>query len=93
MAHGKSDEEIIRTKRNTARYFVETRQLAWVLLAATIAWGVYGYRTMPQRKDPDVPIRDAVAICAWPGASAESIEQLVTRSASRQTPTAQTSPA
>jgi multidrug efflux pump subunit AcrB len=79
MAHGKSDREMIRTQRNTARYFVETRQLAWVLLAATIAWGVYGYRTMPQRKDPDVPIRDSVAIAAWPGASAEAIEQLVTR--------------
>jgi multidrug efflux pump subunit AcrB len=79
MAHGKSDEEIIRTKRNTARFFVETRQLSWVLLAATIAWGVYAYLTMPQRKDPDVPVRDAVAIASWPGASAEQIEELVTR--------------
>src|SRR5512143_708504 len=79
MAHGKSDDEIVRTGKNTARFFVETRQVAWVLLAATIAWGVYGYRTMPQRKDPDVPIRDAVAIAAWPGASAEAIEQLVAR--------------
>jgi multidrug efflux pump subunit AcrB len=79
MAHGKSDDEIVRTNRNTARYFVETRQLAWVLLAATLAWGVYGYLTMPQRKDPDIPLRVAAAICAWPGASAESIEALVTR--------------
>jgi hypothetical protein len=34
---------------------------------------------MPQRKDPDIPVRQAVALCPWPGASAEKIEQLVTR--------------
>src|SRR5262249_42058816 len=50
-----------------------------VLLIATVLWGVYGYVMMPQRKDPDVPVKSAVAVCAWPGASAERIEQLVTR--------------
>jgi multidrug efflux pump len=79
MSHGRKDEEIIRTTRNTARFFTEQRQIAWVLLAGTILWGVFGYRSMPQRKDPDVPIREAVAVCPWPGASAEKIEQLVTR--------------
>jgi multidrug efflux pump subunit AcrB len=79
MAHGKSDEERIRSTRNTARFFVETRQLAWVVLAATLAWGVYGYLTMPQRKDPDIPLRVAAAIVPWPGASAETLEALVTR--------------
>ena len=34
---------------------------------------------MPQRKDPDIPIRQALALVPWPGASAEKIEQLVTR--------------
>jgi len=34
---------------------------------------------MPQRKDPDTPVKTAVAITAWPGVSAEKIEQLVTR--------------
>jgi multidrug efflux pump subunit AcrB len=79
MAHGKSDAEMVKSTRNTARYFVETRQLAWVLLAGTVAWGIYGFLTMPQRKDPDIPIREAVAICPWPGASAEATEQLVAR--------------
>lgn len=79
MAHGKSDAEIIQTTRNTARFFTETRQLSWVLLIGTVLWGVYGYFGMPQRKDPDIPVRQAVALCPWPGASAEKIEQLVTR--------------
>ena len=33
---------------------------------------------MPKRKDPDIQIRRAVAICVWPGASAERIERQVT---------------
>ena len=74
-----SDEELVRTTRNTARFFTEQRQIAWVLLIGTALWGVYGYLSMPQRKDPDITVRDAVAVCPWPGAPAEKIEQLVTR--------------
>ena len=72
MAHGKSDDEIIRTTRNTARFFTETRQISWVLLLGTVIWGIFGYFRMPQRKDPDIPPRQALAICAWPGAQAEN---------------------
>jgi multidrug efflux pump subunit AcrB len=79
MAHGKSDDEIIAHTHNTARYFTETRHIAWVLLVATMAWGVFGYWRMPQRKDPDIPIRMALALVPWPGINAERIEQLVTR--------------
>jgi multidrug efflux pump subunit AcrB len=75
----KSDEEIVRTTHNTARFFTENRQIAWVILVGTVLWGVFGYLSMPQRKDPDVPARIAVAMCPWPGAPAERIEQLVTR--------------
>ncbi|HOY65570.1 MAG TPA: efflux RND transporter permease subunit [Candidatus Ozemobacteraceae bacterium] len=61
------------------RFFVRSRQVAWVLLLAVLLWGVYGYVGMPQRKDPEIPVHLAVAITAWPGASAENIEQLVTK--------------
>src|SRR5262245_66684872 len=79
MVHGKPDVEIIAGTHNTARFFTENRQISWVLLAGTILWGIFGYFKMPQRKDPDIPVRTAAAICPWPGASAEKIEQLVTR--------------
>lgn len=79
MSHGKSDEEVIKHTHNTARYFVETRHISWVLLIATCLWGVFGYFGMPQRKDPDIPVRVAVALTPWPGASAEKIENLITR--------------
>ncbi|HEY7491142.1 MAG TPA: efflux RND transporter permease subunit, partial [Candidatus Tectomicrobia bacterium] len=79
MAHGKSDADIIQTTHNTARFFVENRHISWVLLIAVCLWGIYGYYSMPQRKDPDIPVRVAVAITPWPGVSAEKIEQLVTK--------------
>src|ERR1044071_9817078 len=84
MAHGKTDSEMIERTHNTARFFVETRHVAWVLLVATCLWGVYGYFTMPQRKDPEVQVRQAVALIPWPGASAERIEQLVTKKVEEQ---------
>ncbi len=78
MAH-RSDADLIARGRNTARFFTETRHISWVLLAGTVLWGVYGYLKMPQRKDPDIPVRVAVALCSWPGAGAEKVEELVTR--------------
>lgn len=79
MTHGKSDDEIIRTTHNTARFFTEHRQIAWVVLVGVILAGFYGYRAMPKRKDPDIPVRVAVALTRWPGATAEEVEQQVTR--------------
>ena len=78
MAH-KTDSEIIQHTHNTARFFVEHRQVALVLLLGTFFWGWYGYSKMSKRKDPVIPVRIAVASCKWPGATAEEVEQLITR--------------
>ncbi len=75
----KTDAEFIEKTHNTARFFSEHRQVAWIILLTTVFWGVYGYLSMPQRKDPDIPLPIAVATCQWPGASAEQMEQQVTR--------------
>src|SRR5579864_2123443 len=75
----KTDSEIVARTHNTTRFFVEHRQFALVLLVATFVWGWYGYTHMPKRKDPSIPVRVGVAICPWPGATAEQVEQLVTR--------------
>jgi multidrug efflux pump subunit AcrB len=79
MSGHQSDADLIAHTRNTARFLTENRHIAWVLLVATLLWGVYGYVGMPKRKDPAVPVLYAAAVCPWPGASAEKIEQLVTR--------------
>jgi multidrug efflux pump subunit AcrB len=78
MAH-KSDTDLIAATQNTARFFTEHRQISVIALAGVFVWGWYGYTHMPKRKDPDIPVRVAVAMCAWPGVSAQQVEQLVTR--------------
>jgi multidrug efflux pump subunit AcrB len=78
MAHA-SDAELIQRTHSTTRFFTEKRPISWILLVAVIIWGIYGYVNMPKRKDPEIPVRVAVAITPWPGVSAEKIEQLVTR--------------
>src|SRR5215831_9475319 len=78
MAH-QTDEQLIRNGRNTSRFFVEHRQIAWAALVGVIVWGVFGFFSMPQRKDPEIPVRVAVAACQWPGATAQEVEQLITR--------------
>jgi multidrug efflux pump subunit AcrB len=78
MAH-RTDADLIQNEHNTARFFVENRQISWILLIATFAAGIYGYTQMPKRKDPDIPVRVASVVTQWPGATSEQVEQLVTR--------------
>ncbi|MCG8543477.1 MAG: efflux RND transporter permease subunit, partial [Alphaproteobacteria bacterium] len=73
------ESERAKHKYNTALFFTENRQIAWVLLLVVAIWGVYGYWEMPKRKDPVVPVRVATAVTPWPGTDAEKVEQLVTR--------------
>src|SRR5882672_1791659 len=74
-----SDQDRIERTQNLPRFFVEHPQVSWVLLMGVLVWGWFGYRSMPQRKDPDIPVRVAVAFCPWPGATAQQVEQFVTR--------------
>jgi len=78
MAH-RTDRWLIENVHNTARFFTENRHVAWMTLVATVLWGLFGYLRMPQRKDPDIPVKVAMAICRWPGVDAEQVEELVTR--------------
>lgn len=79
MSHHEADAERVRSTKNTARYFTENRHVAWVVLFATVVWGLLSYVAMPKRKDPEIPVRVAAAVVAWPGADAQKIEELVTR--------------
>ena len=78
MAH-RSDDWLIANVHNTARFFTEHPHIAWMTLVATLIWGIVGYVRMPQRKDPDIPVKVAMAICRWPGVEASRVEQLVAR--------------
>ena len=78
--HGQQN---IEDARNFSRFCIENRHISWVLLLGTVFWGIYGYLHMPQRKDPDIPVKQAMVVTPWPGASAEKIEDLVTRTIER----------
>jgi len=78
MTH-KPEAEIIEKTHNVARFFTEHRQVSLILLIAVFVWGWYGFAKMPKRKDPSIPVRVAVASTPWPGATAEQVEQLLTR--------------
>src|SRR5258707_1401380 len=75
----KSDQDRIEKTHNVPRFFVELPQVSWVLRMGVLVWGWFGYHSMPQRKDPDIPVRVAAAFCPWPGATAQQVEQFVTR--------------
>jgi multidrug efflux pump len=74
-----ADPEALQHRRSVARFFVENRQVSWVLLVGVVAWGIWAYAAMPKRKDPDIPVRQVAVVTPWPGQSAERVEQLVTR--------------
>src|SRR5580693_2758061 len=74
-----NDQDRVEKTHNAPRFFVEHPRVSWVLLMGVLIWGWFGYHSMPQRKDPDIPVRVAVASCSWPGATAQQVEQFVTR--------------
>src|SRR6201998_2315869 len=78
MTHAQSERSTDK-KQNLARLFLQQPHIAWVSLAVALLWGIYGLLKMPQRKDPDIPVRQAMIIVPWQGTSAEQVEQLVTR--------------
>jgi multidrug efflux pump subunit AcrB len=73
------NDKDIASRRNVPRFFVEHPHISWILLLAVLVWGYFGYTSMPQRKDPDIPVRLGVAACPWPGATAQQVEQYITR--------------
>src|SRR5246500_82166 len=72
-------EQEITNRRNIPRFFVEHPHISWILLVGVLVWGWFGYTSMPQRKDPEIHVRLGVASCPWPGATAQQVEQFVTR--------------
>ena len=70
MAHERNEQSMDK-KQNLARFFIEQQHVAWVSLAVALLWGIYGLLNMPQRKDPDIPVRQAMVIVPWQGTSAD----------------------
>jgi len=67
-----------------SKYFVDHRSIGWAAVLLVLVWGGWSYTRMPQRQDPVVPVRTAVAATPYPGARPEKVEQEVTRKIERK---------
>ena len=63
---------------NITRYAIENNRITIVALLVIILIGVSAYVNMPRNEDPGFTIRTALVRTAFPGASPERVEQLVT---------------
>src|SRR5262245_4652084 len=67
------------TRGGVAQFFVEKRGVAWLCLIGLLAWGSVGYRSLPQQEDPKIPMRTALVVTQFPGATSDKVENLVTK--------------
>ncbi|MGF1570311.1 MAG: efflux RND transporter permease subunit [Nodosilinea sp.] len=58
-------------------FFTNLRLLALTIILI-LAWGLSSYQSLPRQEDPELVSRVAVITTAFPGASAERVEALVT---------------
>ncbi|WP_169979141.1 efflux RND transporter permease subunit [Tautonia rosea] len=49
-----------------------------VVVLMTVVWGLVSFLTMPRREDPEFTIKVCVVSTSWPGAPAETVEELIT---------------
>ena len=63
---------------SVTRFAIEKDRITIVALIMIIAAGYIAYTNMPRNEDPGFTIRTAVVTTAFPGASPERVEQLVT---------------
>lgn len=62
-----------------AQYFVEKRGVAWLCLVGLLAWGYLAFRGLPQQEDPKIPMRTALVVTQFPGATSDKVENLITK--------------
>ena len=63
---------------NIARLSIQKPLYPWILLLACLFGGLYGIDTVGRLEDPPFPLKIALIITPYPGASAEEVEHEVT---------------
>lgn len=64
---------------NIIRSSLKYNQVSLVTIFLIFAVGIYSLLTMPRRSDPEITIRQALVIAAYPGATAKQMEEQVTK--------------
>jgi len=66
-------------KNNIIETAMHYRSITMTIVAAFVIFGIYALYVMPKNEFPSFTIRQGVVVAAYPGASAEEIEQQVTK--------------
>lgn len=64
--------------RNLTEISLKNRVLVWYFIAVTVIGGIFCYSALGRMEDPQFTIRQMVISAAWPGASAEEMQNQVT---------------
>jgi len=67
-----------------AQYFVEHREVSWLILIGVLLWGAVAYTRLGQQEDPTIPTRIAQLVTTFPGATASKVEELLTKPIERK---------
>ena len=68
-----------KKKRSAVEWAMHYRHIVILITSCLIAFGVYGLKSMNKNEFPDFTIRQGVVVAAYPGATAEDVEQQVTK--------------
>ena len=63
---------------NLPRFALTHRSIILAFIVMFLVTGSLNFANMPRREDPEITIRDALIVTAWPGASATRVEELIT---------------
>lgn len=61
-----------------AELAIQKRTITLVVTLVMIVVGISSFNNMPRLEDPEFTIKDALVITAYPGATAEEVEEEVT---------------
>ncbi|NJO02464.1 MAG: efflux RND transporter permease subunit, partial [Bacteroidia bacterium] len=64
---------------NLVELSMKYRQVSFTIMFILLAVGIYALLTMPRSEDPEVKSNQALVVAFYPGASAEVVEEHVTR--------------
>ena len=65
-------------KLNLAAWCIKHKQVVYFFMALITITGIYSFNALGRSEDPKFVIRQMVISCAWPGATADEMEQHVT---------------
>lgn len=68
-----------KKKRSIVEWAMHYRQIVILVVCVLMAFGIYGLNEMNKNEFPDFTIRQGVVVAVYPGATAEEVEDQVTR--------------